>query len=106
MEAEHHAVGASTTIGSPLDENHNSWKNGGRHTGLAATGDNDTVADQKAAVIGRSKCTVARKLERGTTPARGTAEQGWGANAAPLPDIPLSAVDELPPHYWTEAKVR
>ena len=55
------------------------------------------MADQKAAVIGRSKCTIARKLERGTTPARGTAEQGWGANAAPLPDIPLSAADELPP---------
>jgi len=55
------------------------------------------VADQKAAVIGCSKCTIARKLERGTTATRGTAEQGWGANAAPLPDIPLSAADKLPP---------
>jgi hypothetical protein len=51
----------------------------------------------KVAVIGRSKCKIARKLEWGTTPARGTAEQGWGASAAPLPDIPLSAADELPP---------
>ena len=74
--------------------------------GITGGRKDDTVADQKAAVIGCSKCTIARKLERGTTATRGTAEQGWGANAAPLPDIPLSAVDELPPHYWTEAKVR
>ena len=90
-------MSASTTIGSPLDGNHNSRNYGGAHTGLANRGEDDTVADQKAAVIGRSKCTIARKLERGTTPARGTAEQGWGANAAPLPDVPLSAADELPP---------
>ena len=90
-------MSASTIIGSPLDGNHNSWNYEGARTGLANRGKDDTVADQKAAVIGRSKCTIARKLERGTTPARGTAEQGWGANAAPLPDIPLSAADELPP---------
>lgn len=96
MEVEHTA-GTSTTIGSPLDGNHNGRNYGGRQTGLAATGDDDTVADQKAAVIGRSQCTVARKLERGTTPARGHSVQKWGANAAPLSDIPLSAADELPP---------
>jgi hypothetical protein len=96
LEVEH-TVGASTTIGSPLDGNHNGRNYGGRQTGLAATGDDDTVADQKAAVIGRSKCTVARKLERGTTPARGHSVQEWEANAAPLSDIPLLAADELPP---------
>jgi hypothetical protein len=90
-------VGASTTIGSPLDGNHNGRIYGGRQTGLAATGEDDTVADQKAAVIGRSKCTVARKLEWGTTPARGHSVQEWRANAAPLSDIPLLAADELPP---------
>ena len=84
-------------MGSPLDGNHNSRNFGGSHTGLVNTGKNDTVADQKAAVIGCSKCTIARKLEGGTTPARGTAEQGWGASAAPLPNIPISAADELPP---------
>jgi hypothetical protein len=96
LEVEH-IVSASTTIGSPLDGNHNSRNYRGMHTGLANTGDDDTVANQKAAVISCSKCTIARKLERGTTPARGTAEQGWGASAAPLPNIPLSAADELPP---------
>ncbi len=59
---------------------------GGVHTG----------DDRKAAVIGRSKCTVARKFEQGTSPDGGFAMQGWGASAAPLPDIPLSVVDELP----------
>ena len=96
MEVEH-IVSASTTIGSPLDGNQNSRNYGGTHTGPTNRGEDDTVDDQKAAVIGHSKCTIARKLERGITPARGTAEQGWGANAAPLPDVPLSAADELPP---------
>jgi hypothetical protein len=96
MEAEH-IVGASTTIGIPLDGNHDDRHSGGRRTGLAATGDDGTVTDQKAAVIGRSKCTVAQKLERRTTPDGGISVQEWGASAAPPTDIPLSAGDELPP---------
>jgi len=99
LEVEH-IVSASTIIGSSLDGNHNSRNYGGMRTGLANRGEDDTMADQKVAVIGRSKCTIAQKLERGTTPARGTAEQGWGANAASLPNIPLSAADELPARQW------
>ena len=79
-------MGASKTIGSLRDGNH------GGQIGGEYTGDN-----HKAAVIGGSTCTVARKLEQGTTPAGGASIQGWRASAAPLPDIPLSAVDELPP---------
>jgi hypothetical protein len=67
LEAEH-IVGASTTIGIPLDGNHDDRNSGGRRTVLAATGDDGTVTDQKAVVIGRSKCKVARKLERWATP--------------------------------------
>ncbi len=85
MEVEH-IVGASKTIGSLRNGNHDG------QIGSKYTGD-----DQKGAVIRRNKCTVARKLERGTTPTEGTSIQGWGASAAPLPDIPLLAVDELPP---------
>ena len=85
MEVEHR-VGASKTIGSLCDGNHDG-QIGGKYTG-----DN-----QKVAVIGRSTCTVAQKLEQGTTPAGGASIQGWGDSTAPLPDIPLSAVDELPP---------
>ena len=55
-----------------------------------------TRDDRKEAVIGRSQCTVARKLERGITPDGGISMQGWGASAAPLPDTPLSVIDELP----------
>jgi hypothetical protein len=60
-------------------------------------GGEHTRDNRKAAVIGQSKCTVAQKFERGTTPDGGFSMQGWGASAAPLPDIPLSVVDELPP---------
>jgi hypothetical protein len=85
LEVEH-IVGASKTIGSLRNGNHDS-QIGGEYT----------RDDQKVAVIRCSKCMVAQKLERGTTPAGGTSIQGWGASAAPLPDIPLSAVDKLPP---------
>ncbi len=85
MEAEHR-VGASKTTGNRRGGNQDG-QSGGEHTG----------DDRKAAVIGRSKCTVARKLERGTTHDGGTSIQGWGASAAPLPDIPLLVVDKLPP---------
>jgi hypothetical protein len=85
VEAEHR-VGASKTTGNQRRENQDG-QSGGEYTG----------DDRKAAVIGRSKCTVAQKLEQGTTPTGGTSIQGWGASAAPLPDIPLSVVDELPP---------
>ncbi len=90
-------MGASTTIGIPLDGNHDDRNSGGRRTVLAATGDDGTVTNQKAAVIGRSKCTVARKLEQWTTPDGGISVQEWGASAAPLLDIPLLAGEELPP---------
>ena len=85
MEAEHR-VGASKTTGNQRKETQNG-QIGGEHT----------WDDRKAAVIGRSKCTVAQKIERGTAPDGGTSIHGWGASAAPLPDIPLSVVDKLPP---------
>ena len=53
--------------------------------------------DEKAAVIGRSACNLARKLEKGTAATLGEAIQGWGAGAAPLPDAQPAAADELPP---------
>ncbi len=84
MEAEHKGDASKTT--AKRDRATQVGPIGGKHTG----------DDRKAAVIGRSKCTVARKLERGTTPDGGFSMQGWGASAAPLPDIPLSVVDELP----------
>jgi hypothetical protein len=52
--------------------------------------------DRKEAAIGRSQCTVARKLERGITLNGEIKTQGWGASAAPLPDNPLSVIDDLP----------
>ena len=96
MEVEH-IGGASKTIGGGRDGHHDGQHSSGTHTDLAASGGDYTVDDQKAAVIGRSKCKVARKLDQGTTPALGISTQGWGASAAPLPDTPFSAVDELPP---------
>ncbi len=85
MEAEHKG-NASKSTGKRRRETQDG-QTGGEHTG----------DDRKAAVIGRSKCMVARKFERGTTPDGGSSMHGWGASAAPLPDIPLSVVDELPP---------
>ncbi len=85
MEAEHKVDASKTT--DKRDRATQDGQRGGKHTG----------DDRKAAVIGRSKCTVAQKFERGTTPNGGFSMQGWGASAAPLPDIPLSVVDELPP---------
>ena len=84
MEAEHKGD-ASKTTNKQCRETQDG-QIGGEHTG----------DDRKATVIGRSKCMVARKFERGTTPDGGFSMQGWGASAAPLPDIPLSVVDELP----------
>ena len=79
-------MGASKTTGNRREENQDG-QSGGKYTG----------DDRKVAVIGRSKCMVARKLEQRTTPDGGTSIQGWGASAAPLPDIPLLVVDKLPP---------
>ena len=56
MEAEHR-VGASKTTGNQRKETQNG-QIGGEHT----------MDDRKAAVIGRSKCTVARKLSEGQHP--------------------------------------
>ena len=58
--------------------------------------DMHTRDDRKEAVIGRSQYTAARKLERGITPDGEIKTQGGGARAAPLPDNPLSVIDELP----------
>ena len=85
MEVEH-IVGASKTTGNLRERTHDGQSSG------KYTRDN-----QKAAVIGCSKCTLAQKLEQGTTPDGGTSIQGWGASAAPLPNIPFYAVDKLPP---------
>ncbi len=87
MEVEHTAS-ASTTISSPLGGKNNDRTYSGRQTtNLAATGDDNTVVvDQMAAVIGRSKCKVARKMEQGTAPARDTAARERGASAAPHPN--------------------
>ena len=85
LEVEHR-VGASKTIGSLRNGNYDGQISG------EYTGDN-----QKAAVIGRSTCTVAQKLERGTTPTGGASIQGWGASAAPLPNIPLFCGRQVAP---------
>ena len=58
--------------------------------------DMHTRDDRKEAFIGRSQYTAARKLERGITPDGEIKTQGGGARAAPLPDNPLSVIDELP----------
>ena len=84
MEAEHKGDASKT---NKRDRATQDGPIGGEHTG-----DN-----RKAAVISQSKCTVARKFERGTTPDGVFSMQGWGASAAPLPDVPLLVKDELPP---------
>lgn len=90
-------MGASKPIGTTLDGSHNHRQAGIKLDDPFVNGDSCSIDDEKAAVIGRSKCILARKLEKGTKAAGGTAVQGWGAGAAPLPDTPLSAADELPP---------
>jgi hypothetical protein len=92
MEVEHTA-GASTTTGNPPEGTNDDQTHSGRQT----TTHNTTVADQKAAVIGRSKCTLARKMEQGTTLAWDIGARERGANAAPHPDVPLWTDDELSP---------
>ena len=90
-------MGASTPIGATPDGHHNYRRARIKLDDPSVTEDSFTGDDEKAAVIGRSRCILARKMEKGTEAAGGTALQGWGAGAAPLPDTPLSAADELLP---------
>ena len=92
MEVKH-TTGAWTTIDSPPQKT-NEYQ---MHSRSIIKHHDNIVDDHKAAVIGRSKCTVARKMEQGTTPAWDTGAWDRGADAAPHPNIPLSTNDELPP---------
>ena len=96
MEVEHN-VGASTVIGATPDGHYNGRQAMTKPDDLPVTEAAGIGDDEKAAVIGRSACNLARKLEKGTAATLGKAIQGWSAGAAPLPDAQPAAADELPP---------
>ena len=75
-------MSASTTIGSPLDGNHNSRNYGGTHTGLTNRGQDDTVADQKEA-------HNSTKTGAGDNTRQGHCRAGMGSQRCTPPRHPL-----------------